>query len=454
MKSPLDHRKHALLIVGALACLLTVSALLGGCNRSEKKVLRIWETENDPAAAKIVDRIARELEATHPGLKIEHEAIPWNDLSNKLAAAMAAGDPPDVSHLEPFMVASFQSKGLLAPIDDVIEAIGPNRIYPAVKDLQLFDGHRYGIAYAIGTTFFAYRQDWAKAKGLTIPQTWAEFLRFAKALQEDTNGDGIIDRYGVTLPGGSPFFMDQLTAELVASNGGRLFDEKGTPTFTEQPVIEALEFWRELAKLAPPDWTSEAYTDQFRTFASGKVAIVPVTYARAAKQIEKDAAVGIGNPEHFAVMEQPHGPSGQRGMATIDCEPWTIFAQSKNIALAKEFLLKFYAKENYLEYCRQVPIHLTPILQDLAESKEYREDSFIKRWQPWLQQSLKMLQEKRVNPIFLASQTDRSLPFLMELQGSRILTDMVLAVTQEHKTPQEAAAEAQRKAVNFIAASR
>ena len=38
----------------------------------------------------------------------------------------------------------------------------------------------------------------------------------------------------------------------------------------------------------------------------------------------------------------------------------------------------------------------------------------------------------------------------MELQGSRILTDMVLAVTNEGKSPEEAAEDAQKKAEAFI----
>lgn len=422
------------------------------CQKGEEKqkLIRIWETETDPGASRVLNEIAREFEKLHPNIKIEIEAISWGELSKKLTAALSAGDVPDITHLQPFMVASMQSKGLLAPIDDLIEAIGKDDIYDSVESLQLFGGHYYGIAYAIGTTYFSYRKDWAKEKGLEVPKTWSEYIEFIKALTEDIDGDGNIDRYGVILPGGSPFFVDQLTAELVASNNGRLFDKNWRPTLTEKEVIEVLDFWQKMVKFAPPDWTSEGYVDQFRTFATGKGATVPVTYARASKQIDKDAPEKLNNPDVFAVMPQPIGPSGKKSYATIDCEPWAVMASSKVIDEAKEFLKFLYKKENYLRFCTQVPIHLTPIRPSVAESDEYKNNDFLKKWEPWLDASLTMIKEQRVRPILLVEEDDKEIPFLMELQGSRIITDMVLAVTMEGKTPGEAAKEAQEKTEKFI----
>ena len=418
--------------------------------KSPVRVLRVWHTETDAGANKVFGEIAHSFEVANPGVTIQFEAVPWGELTKKLTTALSAGDVPDLVHLEPFMVSSFQSKGLLVPIDDVVEAIGNKDIYPSVRDRDVFNGKHYGIAYALGTTYFAYRKDWAAEKKLQIPKTWNEYLAFVKALTEDTNGDGRIDRFGVTLPGGDPFFMDQLTGELVACNGGRLFDEKGRPTFTEKPVIEALQFWQDLAKYAPPDWTSEKYVDQFRSFAMGKVATVPVTYARASKQIDKDAPVGLNNPDHFAVMEQPIGPSGTESVASVDAEPWCILSSSKLIKEAKALLISFYRPENYVRFCSEVPIHLTPILASVAESKSYLDNPFIQKWKPWQDASFTMIKSGRVRPIFVVKDADMQLPFLMELQGSRILTDMVLAVTKEGKTPELAAKEAQAKAEAFI----
>ena len=106
----------------------------------QQTTLRIWQTAVDPKAVAVLKEIGAELERTHPGVRVEIESVAWGDLSSKLTAAIGAGDPPDIAHLEPFMFSSMQSKNLLEPLDDVISSLNPDDIYPAVKDLQLFEG--------------------------------------------------------------------------------------------------------------------------------------------------------------------------------------------------------------------------------------------------------------------------------------------------------------------------
>lgn len=411
-----------------------------GCNSSSQKIT-IWHTETDPNASKILLEMAKNFEKQNPNLKIETEAIAWGDLSTKLTTALASGTEPDIVHLQPFMVASLYSKNLLEPIDDVIKFIGEDDIYPSVRDLQKFNGKYYGIAYAIGTTYFSYRKDWSSGE---IPKTWDEYISLLSKIETEKAVSGI------TLPGKSSFFMDQLFAELVASNGGRLFDQNGNPTFTEKEVLETLDFLKKLSDKSIKNWNIENYMDQFKTFATGSCFSVPVTYARASLQIEKDAPIGINNPEHFAVMEPPIGPSGNQSYSTIDCEPWVIFRSSQNIELAKEFLKTFYEKENYLKFCQQVPIHLTPILKSIAESEEYLNTPFLKKWKSWQDLSLKMINENRVRPILLIEDDDKNLPFLFELQGKGIFTNMIMDVCLGRKSVEEAAKDANKDAKKLI----
>jgi ABC-type glycerol-3-phosphate transport system substrate-binding protein len=338
-----------------------------------------------------------------------------------------------------------QSKNLLEPIDDVIAALNPDDIYPAVKDLQMFNGRRYGIAYGMGITYFAYRKDIADKKGLQVPKTWDEYTAFVKSMGSEAK-----EGASVLLPGGDPFFMDQLTVELLASNGGRLFDENNRPLLTDPHFIEVLRFYRTLAQSAPADWLNEKYIDQFRHFATGRGLNVPVTYARAARQIDADAQQGMNNPNHFAVMPQPVGPSGTTSYATVDAEPWVIFQASPNKDLAKEFLKLFYRRDFYLRFCLTVPMQLTPIFRSLAESPEYANDPFIRKWQPWQDQELQFIRDNRIRPIFVAEPADIQRPFLLEFQGSRILSDLVIAVAKDGQDPQAAAQAAQKKAEELI----
>jgi len=69
----------------------------------------------------------------------------------------------------------------------------------------------------LGTTGWRTRKDLAGKYGLAEPKTWSEYTSFVARLYEATGKP-------VLLPGGDPFFIDQLFAELVANNGGVLFD--------------------------------------------------------------------------------------------------------------------------------------------------------------------------------------------------------------------------------------
>ena len=431
---------------GLVVAVLAVAFLVWrGLASGDTTTLRVWQTEVDPRAVAVLEEIARDFERANPGVRVEIESISWGALSSKLVTALAGGNPPDVAHVQPFMVSSLVARDQLEPLDALFARLDEDDIYPAVRDLQMFDGRRYGLGYAVGITYFAYRRDVARELGLEIPVTWEQYLDFVRRLRERGGTDGTI-----LLPGGDPFFIDQLAVELLSANGGRLFDSDNRPRFTSPEFLQMLRFFAEMAELAPEDWLHERYIDQFRHFATGTGLTVPVTYARAARQIDADAADSINDPVHFAVMPQPVGPSGTQSYATLDAEPWVVFKDSENSELAQAFLEFFYRRDNYLRFCRAVPIHLTPVFRSLAESSDYTDDEFIQKWRPWQDQLLQFMRDGRVRPIFMSEDADRTRPFLLELQGSRIISDTVFAVAREGQEVDVAARAAQTRAEELI----
>jgi ABC-type glycerol-3-phosphate transport system substrate-binding protein len=417
--------------------MLIIFIVLFGCGNNEKSresstkdgskpiEITVWHTELDPGANNALKKIGEQLKPK--GINVKIESISWGKLSEKLAIAIQTDTLPDIAHLQPFYLSSFVKRDLLVPLDDVYSAIGADNIFESVRNIGTLNGEVYGIPYALGTTYWSYRKDWSTKKGLVQPSNWTEFIDFAKALHEPHPVDGGDPHYGTILPGGSPFFIDQLAIELLASNGGQ-FVIDGKPRIDTPEFQQVLQFMASLALLSPPDWKTLGYQDQFRLFAGGHVGTVPVTYARAAKQIDKDAPEGTNNPEHFAVMKQLPGPSGSIGFATVDAEPWVIFKSSNKIKAAKEFLRAFYKKENYIDFAQQVPIHLTPIIKEFAESSLYLDTPFLKKWKAWQDASTYMLGSNRANPILVSSPEDRSFPYLFELQASHVISKAVVAV--------------------------
>src|SRR5438132_7316569 len=92
--------------------------------------LQVWHTEVEPQTVKTIQETSiAEFERKFPGFKIRQQPLGWGDLNTKLLASLAAGNPPDLTHLNPFVTASLHTKGLLRPMDELIRALGESDIH-------------------------------------------------------------------------------------------------------------------------------------------------------------------------------------------------------------------------------------------------------------------------------------------------------------------------------------
>jgi hypothetical protein len=158
-------------------------------------------------------------------------------------------------------------------------------------------------------------------------------------------------------------------------------------------------------------------------------------------------------------MEQPRGPSySGPPLATIDCEPYVVFKASEargTKQLAFDFLNMFFARDRYMRFVGTVPVHLTPIFEPLVDDPGYQSSPFLVQWKPWADQTARLLSEGRVRPILMPDITTegRTLPFLLEFQAAKILTQSVADVLKGG-APKDAAAEGQRRAEALLTSLR
>jgi multiple sugar transport system substrate-binding protein len=415
-----------------------------------EKVIHVWHTETNPASRTAIANIVARFEKLHPGVKVEAEALAWGDLEGKIMASLAAGSPPELSHGQPITCAALQAKGLLLPLDDVVKAIGEDNIWEQIKKVGKYGNHYYGLVHAAGTSLLIYRKDLANKKGLKAPKTWDDFVKIAKELTMDTNGDGKIDIYGLTIPGDN-LFINILMGELTAANGGILFDEKNRPHFTDKTMIETLKFIKELTKYMPPGWEGHGYRETFANMYGQKAAMMFQGYGRGASLIEQYAPKNMVSTDYFDVWIKPHGPSGRKPAAQVDEETWMLFKGCKYPKEAMEFLKFFYKDAEYLEYIQSVPIHFFPITKSLRKTKAYQETPMIKRWKGWLDVQGYYLENDLAKPTLVIDWKDMTdKPYLMEILGSGILKDMVMEVTKEGVPPEKAADKAQKRAEELI----
>src|SRR3989441_1071955 len=164
--------------VGATAASLVASARPAGAQK--KVAVTMWDTEPNPATRAAVKAIVEDFHKLHKDIEIRAEGMGWGDMDRKLQAAMAAKSPPTASHTQTYVVTSFRAKGLIEPVDDVVKAIGEDKIFPSVlRWLKYPDGKYWGITHAWGAEILGGRGDYLRGTGVD-PQgwrTWDDWLR-------------------------------------------------------------------------------------------------------------------------------------------------------------------------------------------------------------------------------------------------------------------------------------
>ena len=443
------ENRRAALATGALFAALAALGQAGGAS-AQDKVVRVWHTEVEPASIGAIDNIIARFEAKNPGIRIETEALAWGDLEGKIMAALAAGAPPELSHGQPITCAALAEQGMLLPLNDVVAAIGEDNLWDQIKRVCRSGDDYYGLVHAAGTSLLIYRKDLAEQHGVEQPETWAELVEAAKALTLDTDGDGTVDVYGMTIPGDN-LFVNIITGELIAANGGVLFDESNRPQFTSPQMAEVLQLWQDLAEAMPPGWEGHGYRDTFTNMYGGKAAMMFAGYGRGASLIEQYAPEDMRDTDHFDVWIKPRGPSAERTAVQVDEEPWMLFKDAENPEEAKQFLAFFYEDDNYLEYIQSVPIHFFPITRSLREAEAYQQTPMIQRWSSWLEAQEYYLANDLAKPTLVVDYQDlETKPYLMEILGSGIIRDMVMEVVLEGVPVAEAAESAQARAEELI----
>jgi multiple sugar transport system substrate-binding protein len=417
---------------------------------SAQKVVNIWHTEPNPATIAAMNEIIAKFEKENPGIKVVQEAVGWADLDKKMQTALASGALPEASHGQTYIERSLAAKGLLRPLDDVVASIGENDIFDVVKKLDYNTKEKkyYGLAHAVGADLIVYRKDFLREAGIPeqAPKTWREWLDQLKKLTVDTPKG---KRYGLTLAG-QGFWANEDLYMWVGSNGGRLFADNGRPTFTEKPVLETLEFWKELSDCCvPPDWLSQDYLGSVADVAVGKAAMV-MSWGRASGYFEQYAPDLVKNNEFGVFNVKPLGPNGKEFLTQFDCEPWMVFKDSKNPEEAAAFLKFFFRPDNYLIYVKSVPIQLFPITKSMQSNPGYQALPEIQKWKFWVEAQQNIIQSNEPKPLLITRWQDLDLPFIAEIAGSGILSDMVIDVMKNGKTPLEAATRAQKRAETLI----
>ncbi|MFM9694345.1 ABC transporter substrate-binding protein [Streptomyces europaeiscabiei] len=209
------------LAFGAAACGSGSDSTGGG----DPNTLEVWTRSNPDPAATYERVFAAFTEKT--GIRIDYQ--PVINFDQQLQSRASTRDLPDVMINDTALMGSYQSQGLLKPIDPAaIE--GHDQITDRTWASTVgIDGEHYGIPYSRQAQTLMIRKDWLRKLGLRAPTTWAEMLAVAKAFADrDPDGDGRKDTYGMVVPGSAQNgYAAWWGASFLWSGGAKIIEPDG-----------------------------------------------------------------------------------------------------------------------------------------------------------------------------------------------------------------------------------
>ncbi|MGN1141237.1 MAG: ABC transporter substrate-binding protein [Oliverpabstia sp.] len=214
--------------------------------------------------------------AMYPNVKLNPVECSMNDLYTTLITQATAGTLPDIFTMSEAYSANCLEMGM--GVDNLPELLGDeymSGLLDAAIENSTVDGTFVYMPWQNNTTAMVYRKDLYEEKGLKIPKTWDEFLENAKALTEDLDGDGRIDRYGAAFAGTrndsaeSRFQTFALTfgCDFVTDNG----DGTYTSGFGTDEFKSAMSTFIDLAAnegVTPPGLVETGYSEAYTMIAA------------------------------------------------------------------------------------------------------------------------------------------------------------------------------------------
>jgi multiple sugar transport system substrate-binding protein len=179
----------------------------------------------------------------NPGVKVEYEALPWEQYWTKIATLAASGTMPDIYCNSVAYIWDHANKGMSANIQSLFDRdLKPEDYFmdlTAVERYPDVNGELYGfpIRWVDGALF--YNKALFDEAGLEYPTdawTYDDVLAAAQALTKDTDGDGEVDQWGL-LAGMNHIMLDS----IIKSNGGQVVDDTYSKCMlTEPAALEAI----------------------------------------------------------------------------------------------------------------------------------------------------------------------------------------------------------------------
>jgi multiple sugar transport system substrate-binding protein len=267
------------LVLVAATCAVVALATV---SRAATKGITLTEEDyfNTPGQIAALNAYSKQFEASHHGVTVKRQYVPFANLDTKLLTQAAAKDLPNLLAVDNPFVSTMISTGQVVALS-TLKGFSAKGYFPAVINEGLSNHQYYSLPVAGANSIaLIYNIAMLKAAHVAPPKTWAQLVSAAKALTTP-------DHYGIALTCEAAEDTTWQWEPFFWSNGG-----KATFANIASPAgVDALNVWKQLITDAS---------------ASKDCLNWSQTPAASTQFIDGKAAMMINGPWNFPTMNQSH----------------------------------------------------------------------------------------------------------------------------------------------------
>ncbi|MFF3314851.1 extracellular solute-binding protein [Streptomyces sp. NPDC003035] len=234
----------------------------------------------DSVTDDFLTRFRTDFEATHQGVTLDIQIQEWDGIGEKITAALASKDAPDVIEVGNTQVAQYAASGGVRDLSAKVAELNGANWLPGLAEPGKVDGKQYGIPwYAANRVVIYHKELFARAGISAPPKTRAEWLAATAKLNKGAT-------QGIYLPGQNWYtlsgFIWEDGGDLAVRDGKEWKGALDTPQ-----ALAGMDFYRQLQALGKgPKDSDEAKPPQADVFAKGDVAQI-IAVPGGAKIVEQ-----------------------------------------------------------------------------------------------------------------------------------------------------------------------
>lgn len=289
-------------------------------------------------------------EEEHPGVTVQYDVLPDDDILQRLERAREAGQPlPDIIHDDGFLQPVYANLDFLQPLDDCLarwEEENPEN-FEAIPEQQWIDGtvdgEVVGMPYGTPANFLYYNIPWAEEGGVAPPfETWDDVLSGLQDMKQ-------------ARPDDYPYALQALegegvNAQLMMMGGMAVEFENAVPQLDTEAGHYLLDFYKTMADegITSPEAVAHGENETRGNFLGGRAGAL-IDAVSAFDDFEEPADFNYGEQFGVATLPTQRTPDSEEGVNFGTSRHYMMVAGTEHPEAACDLLMWFMETEQILD---------------------------------------------------------------------------------------------------------